>query len=96
MERGKPKVREGVVISNKMDKTVVVRIERVFRHPLYQKVIKMASKFKAHDADNTCGVGDRVEIMETRPISKDKRWRVVKTLVKSPARPKEIKIDPTA
>jgi small subunit ribosomal protein S17 len=96
MERGKPKVREGIVVSNKMDKTVVVRIERVFRHPLYQKVIKVANKLKAHDADNTCSIGDRVEIRETRPISKDKRWRVVKTLVKSSARPKEIKIDPTA
>ncbi len=76
MNRGKTKSREGVVVSDKMEKTVVVRVERVFRHPLYQKIMRVAKKFKAHD-EIGCKVGDRVEIMETRPLSKDKRWRVV-------------------
>jgi len=61
-----------------MQKTVVVKVERVYRHPLYQKVMKVAKKFKAHDELNECKVGDRVEIMETRPMSRDKRWRVVR------------------
>jgi small subunit ribosomal protein S17 len=68
------------VVSDKMAKTVVVKVERVYRHPLYQKVIKVAKKFKAHDELNECKVGDRVEIMETRPLSRDKRWRVVRRL----------------
>jgi small subunit ribosomal protein S17 len=63
-----------------MQKTVVVKVETVFRHPFYQKVMRMASKFKAHDENNQCQVGDLVEIMETRPLSKDKRWRVVRVL----------------
>lgn len=76
------KVKVGRVVSNKMDKTVVVRVERTFRHPLYGKVIKHAKRFKAHDEKNECQIGDRVEIVETRPLSKDKRWRVVKVLEK--------------
>lgn len=80
MERGKAKVREGIVVSNKMKKTVVVKVERVFRHPLYQKVVHTAKKFKAHDELGQCQVGDRVEIMETRPLSKEKRWRVVRRI----------------
>lgn len=80
MNRGKPKVREGIVVSDKMQKTVVVRVERVFRHPFYQKVVRAAKKFKAHDELGQCKVGDRVEIMETRPLSHDKRWRVIKKL----------------
>lgn len=78
MKRGKSKVREGVVVSNKMEKTVVVQVERVFRHPLYQKLMRVAKKFKAHDELRQCKVGDRVEIMETRPLSKDKCWRVIR------------------
>lgn len=78
MDRGRTKIREGVVVSDKMQKTVVVKVERVYRHPLYQKVMKVAKKFKAHDELNECKVGDRVEIMETRPMSRDKRWRVVR------------------
>jgi small subunit ribosomal protein S17 len=80
LERGRTKVRAGIVVSDKMAKTVVVKVERVYRHPLYQKVIKVAKKFKAHDELNECKVGDRVEIMETRPLSRDKRWRVVRRL----------------
>ncbi|MFA5113592.1 MAG: 30S ribosomal protein S17 [Candidatus Margulisiibacteriota bacterium] len=78
MDRGRTKIREGIVVSDKMQKTVVVKVERVYRHPLYQKVMKVAKKFKAHDELNECKVGDRVEIMETRPMSRDKRWRVVR------------------
>ena len=74
------KTRVGKVVSNKMDKTVVVAIQDNFRHPLYKKIVKRTIKFKAHDEENTCGVGDKVEIMETRPLSKEKRWRLVKVL----------------
>jgi small subunit ribosomal protein S17 len=80
VERAKRKTREGVVISNKMQKTVVVKIERKFRHPLYDKVIKRSKKYKAHDEESACKIGDRVLIMETRPISRDKRFRVVEIL----------------
>lgn len=80
MNRGKVKTRVGVVVSNKMQKTVVVSVERAYRHPLYQKVIRRASRFKAHDELGECKVGDRVEIMETRPLSREKRWRVVKKI----------------
>ena len=77
------KVRAGKVVSNRMDKTVVVRVERTFRHPLYGKVIKRANRFKAHDPKNECQIGDKVEIVEARPFSKDKRWRVTKILEKA-------------
>ena len=77
MERNNRKTRQGVVVSDKMDKTVVVKVERVTRHPLYGKRIKRSKKFHAHDAENSCRQGDVVEIMETRPLSKTKRWRVV-------------------
>lgn len=72
------KVREGVVVSDKMDKTIVVRVERVFRHPLFGKTIKSYKKFKAHDPENKCKTGDLVIIKETRPLSKDKRWKIDK------------------
>ncbi|MBM7583029.1 small subunit ribosomal protein S17 [Caldicoprobacter guelmensis] len=81
--RGKRKVRIGVVVSDKMDKTVVVAVERKVRHELYGKVIKRTKKFKAHDENNECRVGDKVMIMETRPLSKEKRWRVVEILERS-------------
>ena len=71
------KIRTGTVISDKMDKTVVVLVQSLRRHRLYKKVVKHTSKFKAHDADNKCRIGDVVKIIETRPLSKDKRWRVV-------------------
>lgn len=74
------KTRVGRVVSNKMDKTIVVAIEDNVRHPLYKKIIKRTIKLKAHDAENTCNIGDKVEVMETRPISKDKRWRLVNVL----------------
>jgi small subunit ribosomal protein S17 len=73
----------GVVVSDKMDKTVVVAVADKVRHPLYKKIVKRTVKFKAHDESNSCGVGDKVEIMETRPISKDKNWRVVNILEKA-------------
>ena len=82
-ERALRKTRTGMVVSDKMDKTVVVAIQDNVRHPLYKKIIKRTVKFKAHDEQNACGVGDKVLIMETRPLSKDKRWRVVEILEKA-------------
>lgn len=79
-KRGMRKTRVGVVVSDKMDKTVVVAVERLVQHPLYKKTIKRTTKFKAHDENNECRVGDKVLIMETRPLSKEKRWRVVQIL----------------
>jgi small subunit ribosomal protein S17 len=79
-ERARRKVREGLVVSDKMDKTVVVSVEDRVKHPLYGKVIRRSEKLKAHDEQNQCGVGDRVLIMETRPLSATKRWRVVEIL----------------
>jgi len=78
--RARRKVRTGVVVSDGMDKTVVVRISTAFKHPLYGKTVRRSSKFKAHDETNDVRVGDRVRIMETRPLSKTKRWRVVEVL----------------
>ena len=83
MERNLRKTRVGTVVSDKMDKTVVVAIEDSVRHPLYKKIIKRTVKFKAHDELNACGVGDTVEIMETRPLSNDKNWRVSKIIEKA-------------
>jgi small subunit ribosomal protein S17 len=83
MERGNRKSRIGVVVSNKMTKTVVVRVERRVADPKYGKIVTRAAKFKAHDERQECQVGDRVRIVETRPISKDKRWRVVETIEKA-------------
>lgn len=74
------KTRIGIVSSDKMDKTIVVKVQDNVRHPLYKKIVKRTIKFKAHDEENTCKIGDKVEIMETRPLSKDKRWRLVKVL----------------
>jgi len=74
------KVQIGKVVSDKMDKTVVVAIETLVRHPLYGKTVKRTKKFKAHDEENSCRVGDKVRVMETRPLSKEKRWRVVEIL----------------
>ena len=81
--RGRRKTREGLVISDKMDKTVTVEVEDRVKHPLYGKVIRRSSKLKAHDEQNSCGVGDRVLLMETRPLSATKRWRVVEILEKA-------------
>ena len=78
--RSRRKVREGLVVSDKMDKTVVVVVEDRVKHPLYGKVLRRTSKLKAHDENNSCGIGDRVSIMETRPLSATKRWRVVEIL----------------
>ena len=83
MERNLRKTRVGIVTSDKMDKTVVVTIKNRVRHPLYGKIINRTVKYKAHDEENTCGVGDKVLIMETRPMSKDKRWRVVEIIEKA-------------
>ena len=82
-ERNLRKTRVGTVVSDKMDKTVVVAILDSVRHPLYNKIVKRTVKFKAHDENNQCGIGDRVRIMETRPLSKDKRWRVVEIIEKA-------------
>ena len=73
---GHRKVQEGVVVSDKMDKTVVVLVERLVQHPTYKKYVRQRKKYKAHDPDNRCRVGDQVSIVETRPLSKEKRWRV--------------------
>lgn len=80
MERGNRKVRIGKVVSDKMDKTIVVATESLVAHPLYKKQIKVTKKFKVHDENNQCKTGDTVKIMETRPLSKDKRWRLVEVL----------------
>ena len=82
-ERGRRKVREGLVVSDKMDKTVVVSIEERFKHPLYGKVLRRNIKLKAHDEANEAGIGDRVLLSETRPLSATKRWRVVEVLEKA-------------
>jgi small subunit ribosomal protein S17 len=79
-QRGKTKIKEGVVVSAKMKKTVVVLVERVYRHPVYHKVMRSAKKFKAHDEAGAYKVGDRVEIMACRPLSADKCWRVVRRI----------------
>ncbi|MBQ3458752.1 MAG: 30S ribosomal protein S17 [Synergistaceae bacterium] len=78
------KVRTGIVVSNKMDKTIVVRVERMAEHPLYGKRIKRAKKYVAHDAENQCGMGDEVKIRETRPLSKTKRWELAEIMRKAP------------
>ena len=77
------KARVGKVTSNKMQKTVVVQVENLCRHPLYHKVVRQSSRFKAHDENNSCNIGDVVRIVETRPLSKDKRWRVVEIIQKA-------------
>jgi small subunit ribosomal protein S17 len=82
--RGIRKTKVGTVVSDKMEKTVVVRVERLVQHPVYKKYIKRRTTYKAHDENNEFRIGDRVEIIETRPISKDKRWRVLK-LIERPA-----------
>lgn len=82
------KAREGVVVSNKMDKTVVVSVETMKRHPLYGKTVRRSKKFKAHDEENRCAVGDLVRIRETRPLSKDKRWVVEEILRREPGVPR--------
>ena len=82
MERNSRKVIIGNVVSNKMDKTIVVEVATFVSHPLYKKQMKKTTKFKAHDENNECLIGDRVKIMETRPLSKDKRWRLVNIVEK--------------
>ena len=83
MERNLRKTRTGKVISDKMDKTIVVAIENHVRHPLYGKIVKRTYKLKAHDENNECQIGDTVKVMETRPLSKDKRWRLVEIVEKA-------------
>ena len=83
VSRGYRKVREGYVVSDRMDKTVVVEVEDRVKHPKYGKVIRRTRKYKAHDAENACGVGDLVRLMETRPLSATKRWRVAEILEKA-------------
>ena len=82
-ERNLRKTSVGTVVSNKMDKTVVVAIKDNVKHPLYKKIMKRTVKFKAHDEENACGIGDKVQVMETRPLSKDKHWRVVEIIEKA-------------
>jgi small subunit ribosomal protein S17 len=83
MERNLRKTRVGIVTSDKMDKTVVVTIQDRVKHPLYNKIVDRSVKYKAHDENNECGVGDKVQIMECRPLSKDKNWRVVEIIEKA-------------
>lgn len=82
-ERNLRKTRTGKVVSDKMDKTIVVAVENHVKHPLYKKIIKKTYKLKAHDEKNECNIGDTVKVMETRPLSKDKRWRLVEILKKA-------------
>ena len=82
IDRNLRKIRVGVVSSNKMDKSIVVKVERKVKHPLYGKFVKKSTKFHAHDEKNECSIGDKVKIMETRPISKTKRWRLVEVVEK--------------
>ncbi|MBI4743414.1 MAG: 30S ribosomal protein S17 [Actinobacteria bacterium] len=82
-ERRRRKIRTGKVVSNKMDKTIVVTVETLVRHPLYKKTVKKTSRLKAHDEKNECQIGDTVKIAETRPLSRDKRWRLVSILEKA-------------
>ena len=82
MERNLRKTRTGKVVSNKMDKTIVVAVEDHVRHPLYKKIVKRTYKLKAYDENNECNIGDTVRVMETRPLSKDKRWRLVEIIEK--------------
>ena len=82
-ERNLRKVMIGTVTSNKMDKTIVVSVETSVKHPIYGKIVKRTYKLKAHDEENQCQIGDKVKVMETRPLSKDKRWRVVEVLEKA-------------
>ncbi len=83
MERNLRKTRTGKVVSNKMDKTIVVAVEDHVKHPLYNKIVKSTKKFKAHDENNECGIGDTVRIVETRPLSKEKRWRLAEIVEKA-------------
>ena len=83
MERNLRKTRTGKVVSDKMDKTITVAVEDHVKHPLYNKIVKRAYKLKAHDEENQCGIGDTVRVMETRPLSKDKRWRLVEIIEKA-------------
>ena len=83
MERNLRKTRVGKVVIDKMDKTIVVAIEDNVKHPLYKKIVKRTYKLKAHDENNECNIGDRVKVMETRPLSKDKRWRLVEIIEKA-------------
>ena len=82
-ERNLRKTRTGMVVSDKMDKTIVVAIVDSVKHPLYNKIVKRTIKLKAHDEENACGIGDRVRVMETRPLSKDKRWRLTEIIEKA-------------
>ncbi len=82
-ERGYRKTRTGIVVSDKMDKTIVVAVRTKVRHPLYGKMVNRTVKLKVHDEENSCGIGDTVRIMETRPLSKDKRWRLVQIIEKA-------------
>ena len=83
VERALRKTRVGLVVSDKMDKTIVVAVQDSVKHPLYGKIVKRTVKFKAHDEKNDCGIGDKVEIMETRPLSKDKNWRLLRIIEKA-------------
>ncbi len=83
MNRAFRKTRIGTVVSDKMDKTIVVAVEDSYQHPLYKKTMKRTYKLKAHDENNDCGIGDTVEVMETRPLSKDKRWRLINIIEKA-------------
>ena len=83
LDRGSRKTRVGKVVSDKMDKTIVIAVQRAFRHPLYERVVRRSKKYKVHDQENECCVGDTVEIVETRPLSKQKHWRLSRIMEKA-------------
>ena len=83
MERGRRKIRVGTVVSEKMEKTAVVAVDSYYTHPLYKKILRKVRKFKVHDPNNECGLGDKVRIIETRPLSKTKRWRLLEIIKKA-------------
>jgi small subunit ribosomal protein S17 len=83
VQRNTRKTKVGVVVSDKMDKTCVIKVERVLRHPLYQRIVRKSEKIKVHDENNECRVGDRIKVMETRPLSRDKRWRLMEIVEKA-------------
>ena len=95
-ERNLRKTRTGKVVSDKMDKTIVVAVEDHVKHPLYKKIVKRTYKLKAHDENNECKIGDTVKVMETRPLSKDKRWRLVEIMEKAKSFLKEVYLHDTA
>lgn len=95
-QRAQRKIRQGVVVSDKMNQSIVVRVDRTLRHPLYKKVIRRSKRYMAHDQENTCHVGDVVRIMECRPISRNKRWRLLEVITKGEGLRRDEKVEAVA